>query len=656
MRGTLAIPGSVSIRRRCSAPGRASALTWAAVLALAPAGLGAQEVRVEPLDGVPLEEVPARAEVKGFEIRGADAFSGSAIKRRLYTEGPSGLPFFRKTQVLDKEEFRNDLRRVVVFYQQNGYFDADVLGYLARVGEEEDVELAIAVTEGEPSTIDTLQVELADAAQSPPELLEDARKQLSLQEGDVFSEARIDSAQATLTAYLQNHGYAFAEVLKEYRIDKEQRSATLVFTAYPGDLYRFGDVRIEGDTPVSEKLIRGQVRFRRGQLFELDKVFDTQRRLYQLNLFRRVQVEPQYESAVGESLPVVIQLTAADEHLVRLGVGYGTEEFVRASASWQDRNFLGGARQARVAGEFSSLRRLASVSLTQPNVLVPDLSATGTGFFSQDREDTYIVRRIGGNGRINHEVSPSVRTFYGLNIERDTFTEIDSLDVVQALVGQQFLNPSTLAYLELGALLDTTDDIFTPTEGNTINLNYHLANTLVAGDYQYHRVTLLATHYQEVRPGWVLAFKVLPGIIEPFGAAATAADTVVAVPLFERLFAGGSTSVRGYQRRRLGPLAGENCEENEEECNPVGGEALLEGSAELRFPLFGNFRGVVFVDAGNVWQRPGDIELSDLRYTPGIGLRYATPIGPVRVDAGFKTRSEDPGPPVVFHFSIGNAF
>ncbi|MFN2431641.1 MAG: outer membrane protein assembly factor BamA [Gemmatimonadota bacterium] len=640
---------------------RSAAAGVALALAALAFPLGAQEVSLEPRE-TPLAEVPDQAPVEGFEIVGADAFSQGAIQRRLYTEASSGFLFFGETRRLNKEEFLRDLRRVVVFYQQNGYFDADVEGYGARVDTEGGVDLSIFVHEGEPSHIDTLRMVLAggDTAAASPEhddpTPEELLELIPLQEGDVFSEARIDSAQAILMAEFQNLGHAFADVLKEYSIRKDARSATVTFSVHPGDVYRFGGVTIEGETEVSEKLIRGQVQFSPGDLFRLDQVYATQRRLYQLNLFRRAQVEPQYEAAVGDSLPVVIQVADAEEHLVRLGVGYGTEDSFRATASWLDRNFLGGARQANVTAEYSNRRRGASTSLTQPNVLLDDLSATGTLFYAEELEDTYRVRRTGGSGRINHEVSSQLRTFYGFNVERDDFRDVERLEDIQDLLGQEFLNPSTLSFLELGALFDSSDDLFSPTEGNTASLNYHFANTLLTGDYRYHRITVLATHYQQVRRGWILALKVLPGLIQPFGAATTAEDSIVAVPLFERLFAGGSTSVRGYQRRRLGPLAGEDCEANPDDCDPVGGEALLEASAELRFPLFGNFRGVAFVDAGNVWIDPGDVSLSDLRYTPGVGLRYDTPVGPVRVDMGVKTRGADPGPAVVLHFSIGNAF
>jgi outer membrane protein insertion porin family/translocation and assembly module TamA len=626
-----------------------------AAAALAGGRAEAQEVNLTPL-AEPIQEVPEGTRVAAFDIEGAQAISPSRVKRRLYTEASSSLPFFGKTRRLDRDEFLNDLRRVVVFYQQNGYFDADVLGYRAVRGDD-GVELAIVVEEGEPSTIDSLSMEIveepadtlppaADTTPLPAE--EELLSQLRIREGDVFSEARIDSSRARVTAYLQNHGYAFAEVLLEYRIRKEERSAAVGFTAYPGDRWRFGQVTVEGETDVSRKLILGQVQFDPGQPYRLDRVQETQRRLYQLNLFRRVQVDPQYEDPVGDSLPVVIRLADAEEHLVRLGAGYGSEELLRASASWLDRNFLGGARQARLAAEYSRLRRGASASLTQPNVLIDDLSATAAVFLQQEVEDTYTLRRAGTTGRINHEVSGDVRTFYGFNVERDTFTEIDSVQVVEALLGQGFLNPSTLSFAELGVLVDTSDDLFTPTRGNTANLSYHLSAGLL-GDYRYHRVTLLVTHYQQVRPGWVVAFKLLPGVLKTFGTDDVVnGDTVSSVPLFERLFAGGSTSVRGYRRRELGPL--------DVNGNPVGGEALFETSAELRYPLFGNFRGVAFVDAGNVWRDTSEVELADLRYTPGLGVRYDTPIGPIRVDAGFKTRAEDPGPSVVFHLSVGNAF
>ena len=486
---------------------------------------------------------------------------------------------------------------------------------------------------------------------TPEQLLQ----RIPLKQGDVFNEAKIDSSQAILTAEFQNRGHAFAEVLREYAIRKDERSAAVTFTIYPGEVYHFGDVTIEGETSVSQKLIRGQVQFGKGDLFRLDRVYDTQRRLYQLNLFRRVQVEPQYDAAVADTLPVGISVADADEHLVRLGLGYGTEDFFRASASWLDRNFLGGARQARLAAEYSSRRRGGTASLTQPNVLVDDLSATATGFFGEELEDSYDVRRLGGTARITHEISGDLRSYYGLNIERDDFLRVDE-DVQGEILGPNFINPSTLSYVEFGLLLDDTDDLFSPTRGMTAHLDYHLANTVLTGDYQYHRLTLLVTKYVEVRDGWVLAFKVLPGVLEPYGSVATDGDSAVVAPLFERLFSGGSTSVRGYQRRRLGPLAGEDCENNFDDCDPIGGEALLEGSAELRFPLFGNFRGVAFVDAGNVWLDRGDVSLSELRYTPGVGVRYATPIGPVRFDVGFKTNGDDPGPGMVLHFSIGNAF
>ena len=148
-----------------------------------------------------------------------------------------------------------------------------------------------------------------------------------------------------------------------------------------------------------------------------------------------------------------------------------------------------------------------------------------------------------------------------------------------------------------------------------------------------------------------MAAKVLPGIISTFG------GEQARVPLFQRLFAGGSTSVRGYERRHLGPKDNPAMFGQDRDPEPIGGNALFETGVELRFPIRGNFRGTAFVDAGNVWDDQGDIALDDLRYTPGLGIRYVTPIGPVRLDAARRMSDDEPNlARWVFHISIGDAY
>jgi outer membrane translocation and assembly module TamA len=203
---------------------------------------------------------------------------------------------------------------------------------------------------------------------------------------------------------------------------------------------------------------------------------------------------------------------------------------------------------------------------------------------------------------------------------------------------------------------DTSDSLFRPTRGYKVVAGYQVAMPILTTDYAYHKVTVLGTYYRVVREGWVLAFKVLPGAILTYSGDPEGGGQG-RVPLFQRLFAGGANSVRGYERRQLGPKDDPARFGQTRDPEPIGGNALLETSVELRFPLRGKIRGAAFVDAGNVWREAGDISPGDLKITPGFGIRYDTIVGPIRLDVGHRTDStEDFLPHWVFHISIGNAF
>jgi outer membrane protein assembly factor BamA len=323
---------------------------------------------------------------------------------------------------------------------------------------------------------------------------------------------------------------------------------------------------------------------------------------------------------------------------------------VRLRASWLDRNLLGGARQLEVRGQYSQLEREAAVTYRQPTLFVPQASFLATAFLRFEIEPNYTVERLGATVRSAVRMSRRWQARVGLTAERDEFSEFDEGVLIPEL-GREFINPSRLIFADGGVSFDNTDSLFQPTRGSTINLSHQVGLPVLGGEYAYQRTTLLITHYLEVRDGWVLAGKLLPGVIFGYGGENDR------VPLFQRLFAGGANSVRGYERRQLGPKDDPQSFGQERNPEPVGGRALLETSVELRFPLRGNLSGAAFVDAGNVWSDPDELSLGDLKYSPGAGIRYRTPVGPIRLDVAHRMSSdEDFLPKWVFHISIGSAF
>ncbi|MCK5439382.1 MAG: outer membrane protein assembly factor, partial [Gemmatimonadetes bacterium] len=306
-------------------------------------------------------------------------------------------------------------------------------------------------------------------------------------------------------------------------------------------------------------------------------------------------------------------------------------------------------------GVYSRLEREAAVTYRQPTFLRRNLNLSLSGFLRFETEDNYTVERVGATGRVAYRLNRFLFATGAITAERADFSEFDEGVLIPEL-GRDFINPSRLLYTDLGVTFDNTDSLFSPTRGYRADFDYQLGIPVASFDYAYNKITLQVTRYFEIRDGWVVAGRVLPGAIFTYGGDPDTGGEG-RVPLFQRLFAGGSISVRGYERRQLGPKDDPEAFGQTRNPEPIGGSGLFETGVELRFPIGGRLRGVAFVDAGNVWEDPSEISLADLEYTPGGGVRYVTPIGPVRFDVARRTSDEESFlPRWVFHISIGDAY
>jgi outer membrane translocation and assembly module TamA len=196
----------------------------------------------------------------------------------------------------------------------------------------------------------------------------------------------------------------------------------------------------------------------------------------------------------------------------------------------------------------------------------------------------------------------------------------------------------------MGLRRDTTDSLIDPTRGHILSAIGEIAPDFLGSNVQFARAVLESRKYQRLgETNLVLAGRLKFGIIEPI-------QGTEEIPVYRRFFAGGSGSNRGYRFDYLGP--------RNPSGTPIGGTALLEGSLEARIPIYKDFRGVVFVDTGNVFLKPKDLDLGQLRYASGVGVRYITPIGPIGLDVGFPINRINPNqdPAYRFIFTVGQEF
>ncbi|HEX7118069.1 MAG TPA: BamA/TamA family outer membrane protein [Longimicrobiales bacterium] len=642
---------------------------------------------------------------------------------------------------------RADVIRLRYFYSRRGYREARISVDTIPFGS--GLRVVFRIEEGRPVRVATLEVDGA-AGFLPDGIVE----QLPLRRGDPLNLIVVEATRDSLISAMRNRGYPRADVLIDrIFIPNESLDAEVRYVVIPGTHARFGTVEITGRNRISEDVIRRMLTFREGDIYRQDALISSQRNLYGLNVFQNVSIQPLASEASDTIIPVRVQVNEGDIHRIRLGAGANNLDCINAEGSWTSRNFLGGARRLEVRGVVTNVfaqqlfesasvceiqenldpayRELSgslSADFTQPWFLGPR-NTLGAGVFIERRSLPGVFIREARGGYLSITRSISSRTSLGLGF-RPELTELNAtggedvfcmtftacpVDQVEILGRKHWLNPVTLSFAR-----DRTNSVFFPSRGYVMRLETEYASSATGSEFAFVLAAGDLSGYVHLGHGVILASRLRGGWARSIDEPGTAAG--LGLHPQKRFFAGGANSVRGFAQYRLGPKVlhvdsilltrpvaadggGAGCTEAEVasgtcdpgalgmgafDVRPVGGDLLLEGSVELRFPLFGDtWRGAAFVDFGQVWQRAAedgvdpDVRLSDVVASPGVGIRYRSPIGPIRIDVGYNAQANEMLPVVTtvdgrlrfqqpyswdlgdrfwnwdrlqFHFSIGQAF
>jgi outer membrane protein insertion porin family/translocation and assembly module TamA len=663
-----------------------------------PAALGAQDLHCDPGD----------REVRWLDFDGNRAFSDRELALKIYTT-PSSIArratrFLGAKRCLDSRALRTDVLRLQTFYRAKGYYDARVDTALTVLGSN-SVGVTFTIQEGQPVRIDSLVIAGLDSLGR-----EDRAAVLGavgLRVGDVFDRERLEGAVRGMRAQLWNRGYPRADILRDYR--RNGRSAVLELTLLPGRRARLGTIRVDVDTV--EALRAGELGHRQqippavvlriaglreGELYRERDLVAAQRNLYQTNAYRHVDVRIAADSLQPAGDSIVIVEVELREDLMRqidTQVGWATLDCFRAWVQYTDKNFLRGARRLELTGQTSKLgygypagfaktlcrRNLRNDSpfsdtlhyfvggtLRQPAFL-------GTRFtpaFSiyRERRGEYLAylrsTLIGGEASATRELGGGIPlrlayTFEYGNTQAQAgmlcavFNRCDSdtRRVIQANL--------PLAVASAAVARVRTDNVVSPTRGSAVRLELRSSSRLIGSDpdLQFNKGTADAAWYWPLAGG-TLATRLRLGAV--IGTKLSFNRNVrFFVPPQERLYAGGATSVRGFQQNELGRLvyiaqdfpdtvvvSGDTTLEVNAAGRvlrrvPVGGNSLVVGNIDYRFrtPLLPDLlQFSVFTDAGEVWDRGASRQrfgFERLRWTPGIGVRVFTPVGPVQVNSAY---------------------
>jgi outer membrane protein assembly complex protein YaeT len=594
--------------------------------------------------------------VHKIAFQGVKAVDQSRLKSALATRESSILPWGKKNY-FDRSRFDADLKRLQAFYADRGYPDARVTGFDVKLNAKQDaVDVSVTIAEGDPVKVAAVDFTGFDII--PPAHLATLQKQVPLKVGQPRDRQLVVTTHEMALNELRDHGFPYARVATSEDAGSNGKSATVTFTAQPGQIARFGPVEIAGNKSVSDNVIRRELAYKPGDLYQRSLVQETQRRLYGMELFQFATVEPLNAEQQPADVPTRVTVAEGNHQRVNFGVGYGTEEKARVDAEYHHVNFLGGARSAGVHARWSSLDRGLRLDLTQPYFLAPHFSIGAEAQQWYTYTPAYQSIVSGGKATLTHRTD--AHTSWSVSMT----SEYDSSSIAPAVLGDPRrrtdlislgLDPrtnqqsGTLNAAGFDFNHSTADNALDAHRGYQLAFHTEEAGKLLPGTFNYVAIAADLRHYLPFSDKLVLASRIQLGNIAPGGS-----DQAL-VPFAKKYFLGGATSIRGWGRYDVSPLS---------DGLPIGGDSLLAFSEELRAVLRGNLGGVLFLDAGNVWADSWGIKLNSLRYAVGPGLRYQTPIGPIRLDVGWQLNPIDGllvnGAPETrrwrIHFSIGQAF
>ncbi|MBI4478144.1 MAG: BamA/TamA family outer membrane protein, partial [Acidobacteria bacterium] len=577
----------------------------------------------KPADG------DARIKVSSLKLAGVHAFRSGDIKRELATKSSSWIPW-SKPRYFDPEAFEADKQRIESFYATRGYPRARVESADTRFNEDRTrVDLVIRVVEGDPLLVES--VDLVGFEGAPIEHVEKLREQLPIEVRQPLDRRRVLETRSLLAAELRDHGFPHADVAIRAEPVGES-GARLTFTAEPGTKAVFGPIDIVGNASVSDEVIRRQLMYKPGELFRISQVRDSQRKLYTQKLFQFVNIDIEPAGAASSEVPTKVTVAEGKHRRIEFGGGWGSEEKLRGEAQWDHVNFLGGARTASVLGKWSSLDRGVRLRLNQPYLFHPHFTLDLEGHDWYADEPAYDVHSYGGQVSVAHRATATtswsvaaVHRFESSVIAPTALADVTLRDefIALGLDPQDGRERGRLTSIQFNATRNTTTQPLDPLAGHLLSAHVEQAGSWLPGEFEYLRLILEGRHYfAAFDDRLVVANRMRLGSIDPLS------RKPGAVPFFKRFFLGGSSSVRGWGRFELGPLA--------ESGLPIGGHSMFEAFSELRWRLTPRFGLVAFLDAGNVWSEAWRIRLDTLKYAAGPGVRYYTPIGPVRVDLGYQ--------------------
>ncbi len=624
-----------------------------------------KEIRIEGSDLVKLKDIQSELQSQPESAAGANPFL-----RRLPFVGGYVRGLTSNDRLKNDEEL---IRRKLLDF---GFRNARVKSRLAVNPDNDDLIVIFNVEPGEQSEI--ADVAVRGNVVMPSAELFDA---IPIQAGEAFSVSRAQAGTQQIKLLYAGRGFLEATVEPEI-IETDKDRVRVIYNINEGARAVVTQIEINGTTKTGKGWVRRYYDFKQGDTLTPDKIRQTQRDLYATNAFREVNVRAEpLGGDDGTAHKVSINLTEARPLLFVYGLGYSTDDGVRGLAEIANTNLGGSLNALSLRLRASRRERFSQVSFTDLRPFGFRLPTTISAFYNRTGNLRPFVRRgLDASGQVvdieeggsfgverfaafiqtERKLSERASLRFRYNLERARLLDFQSLPQTEVTRNEEAIR---LGMFSAGISHDTRDSVINPTRGQLVSADHAVAARIFGGNESFNKFFATYQRYHTLDQftpllgDSTLAFSARIGLAATFRAADRDGNGVIddddrSLPISERFFSGGATTLRGFRFETAGPQAvsepelgaKDRCDTPDRDRSkpcvlpaliPLGGEALAVFNLELRYPLTGRLRLVPFYDLGNVFRRAREFRFGSMTNTVGLGLRINTPLGPIGVDYGF---------------------
>lgn len=580
--------------------------------------------------------------VRKIMFLGNRVFDDDELRGVVRTKKKGAMSFLTNSGKYDEEMLRHDMMMLTYFYLNHGYLKVKVSPPKSTISKDKRyIFVTFQIHEGKQYRIGEVMLD-GDILTTHQELM----KGLTTKKGEVYSQQTLDSDLTNLADRYGDEGYAFANIVPQTIPDDEKLTADVYINISKGNRIKVEKINIYGNTTTRDKVIRREIEIKEEDRFSERLIKKSKENLMRLGYFEEVNFATPRGSA-DDTMILNVTVKEKPTRSFNIGAGFSSaEHFIfNASVNWQ--NFMGYGLSTSMSAELSKIRQLFMLSVSDPHFLDTDWIAGFSVYRNAYKYADFRREATGGDLNLGHRFFDNFSAYVGYQIEQ---VSVSSFNYVVPRIFRQNSSGLTSA-LSFTVSRDTRDNYLFPTKGLYNSVVQEVSGTKLGGQNDFYRVNFRNMFYQPIWKSIVFRNFFRVGYIKSLNDAP--------VPLYERFFTGGVNSLRGYDPNSIGPaLRIPGSPAGKEQKFVYGGDKLLLIVTEIELPIYdkAGIKAVAFFDAGNAYAEEQNFSFNNLRMDYGFGLRWNSPMGPLRFEFGIPIAKQAGEEPMVFNFTIGNFF